>query len=74
MEAADVKISVKLTKKDGEVSWYQKMNLRRFSRFCSLGSVARIDVRVTYPDGSWNEGGYTDAQEAKKALSAFLEK
>lgn len=77
-----MKIKAKLTRKNGKVTWYRKVSLRRFLSFCSLGSFAKIYVKVEYGKRKdvrgkevmfYNDGEYDDPKEAVKALRAFLE-
>ena len=72
--SADIeKITAKIVKNTGEVRRYYRVTKRRFSYFCSHGSVVKIDVRVDYRTGGWNEGSYTDKKEAMHAFRAFIE-
>lgn len=77
----NMRTSVRLTKKNGKATWYRKVSSRRFKRFCSLVSFAKIYVRVEYgkyenvrgkKEIFYNDGTY-DSKEAIKAFQAFLE-
>ena len=77
-----LKMTLKLTKRDGKVKRYRKGTFRRFLYSCRHGSWEKYYLWVGYGKQKdvygkmtefYNDGEYTNRKDAEQALRAFCE-